>query len=454
MRTLATYLRGLDPQLPRTVWLIQAGGLVNALGNGIVFPFAVIYLHNVRGISFAQAGFALAIGGAAALLAGFLAGTLVDRVGGRNTLVFGLLLQLVAFSLFPLIRDAWHAYALFALEGVGTACFWPGQSTLLARLTPPDRRHSAYALQRVSMNLGIGLGAAVGGLIATTSDPGSFTRLFLFDAATFLVFAVLLLFGVREPAPAEAEEHEDPGSYRAVLRNRNFLALTGLNVLFVAVGYEVFALLPPFAKNYAGIDERWIGFALLPPFAKNYAGIDERWIGFIWLANTLLIVLIQLPVSKALEGRRRMAALALMSVLWAGAALIVLAGGSLLNGTSAALVFMTATMVFAVGETLQGPTQAPLVADLAPERLRGRYFAIGAMSWSAGSILGPAAGGPLLGWHPLAVWPISAGVCVLAAFGCLRLERRLPESVRRTPRPEPVAQTALTPPLDLATERL
>src|SRR4029077_103819 len=66
MRTLATYLRGLDPHLPRMVWLVQVGGVVNAFGNGIVFPFAIIYLHNVRGISFAQAGFALAIGGAGA----------------------------------------------------------------------------------------------------------------------------------------------------------------------------------------------------------------------------------------------------------------------------------------------------------------------------------------------------------------------------------------------------
>ena len=335
MRTLATYLRGLDPHLPRTVWLVQAGGVVNALGNGIVFPFAIIYLHNVRGISFAQAGFALAIGGASALAAGLIAGPLVDRIGGRNTLVFGLILQLVAFTLFPLIREPWHAYALFALDGVGTACFWPGQSTLLARLTPPDHRHSAYALQRVSMNLGIGLGAAIGGLIATTSDPSSFTRMFLLDAATFLVFATVLLVGVKEPPATEPEEHGEPGSYRAVLRDRNFLALTGLNVLFVAVGYEV--------------------FALLPPFAKNYAGVDERWIGFIWLANTLLIVLIQLPVSKALEGRRRMAALALMNVLWAVASLIVLAGGGLLNGTSAALVFMSATMVFARRRDAAGP---------------------------------------------------------------------------------------------------
>ena len=87
--------------------------------------------------------------------------------------MLGLLLQLVAFTLFPLIREPWHAYSLFALEGVGTACFWPGQSTLLSRLTPPDERHSAYALQRVSMNLGIGLGASIGGLIATTADPGA-----------------------------------------------------------------------------------------------------------------------------------------------------------------------------------------------------------------------------------------------------------------------------------------
>ena len=434
MRSLASYLRGLDPHLPRTVWVVQAGGVVNALGNGVVFPFAVIYLHNVRGISFADAGFALAIGGAAALATGLVAGTLVDRVGGRNTLVLGLLVQAVAFTLFPLIREPWHAYALFAVDGIGTACFWPGQSTLLSRLTPAEDRHAAFALQRVSMNLGIGIGGVVGGLIATTSDPGSFTRMFMLDAATFLVFAAVLA-AVREPYPDEPEAHEEEqGGYRAVLRDHNFLALTGLNVLFVAVGYEV--------------------FALLPPFAKNYAGVSERWVGFIWLANTLLIVLIQLPVSKALEGRRRMAALALMNLLWATAALLVLAGGELLNGTSAALIFMTATMVFALGETLQGPTQAPLVADLAPDHLRGRYFALGSMSWSAGSILGPAAGGALLGWHPLAVWPVAAAVCVFSAGACLALEGRLPARVRRTPKPEPVAQTPLAPPLDLAAERL
>jgi predicted MFS family arabinose efflux permease len=429
------YLRRLDPRLPRTVWLVQGGGVVNSFGNGMAFPFIVIYLHNVRGISFAAAGLALALGGVAALVAGIGSGTLVDRIGGRNTLLLGLVLQSAAFALFPLIRQPWHAVALLSLEGAGTACFWPGQSTLLSRLAPADARSSAFSVQRITMNVGLGLGALTGGLIASTGDPGSFTTLFLLDAATFFVF-VGVLSTVREPAPSEEERDLGAGEgYRAVLRDRNFLGLLGLNVLFVAVGYEV--------------------FALLPPFAKNYAGVSERWVGLIWLANTLAVVLLQLPVAKALEGRRRMLALALMNAIWAVASLVVLAAGGLLSGTSAALVLVAAGIIFGAGETLQAPTQPPLVADLAPDRLRGRYFALGSMSWSVGGIVGPAVGGALLGWHPLAVWPSAAAVCVVAIAGCLLLERNLPEAVRRTPRREPCApMTPLEPPLDLAPERL
>ena len=56
------------------------------------------------------------------------------------------------------------------------------------------------------------------------------------------------------------------------------------------------------------------------------------------------------------------------------------------------------------------------------------------MSWSLGSVLGPAIGGPLLGWKPDAVWPLAAGVCLLSAVACRRIEHLLPEHVRRTPR--------------------
>ena len=98
--------------------------------------FIVIYLHNVRGISFAEAGLALAFGGVAALGTGWVAGSTVDRIGGATRFCSDRCCRPWP-SRSSADPEPWHAFALLALEGAGTACSWPGQSTLLARLTPP-----------------------------------------------------------------------------------------------------------------------------------------------------------------------------------------------------------------------------------------------------------------------------------------------------------------------------
>ena len=48
--------RRLLPPLSRPLSLLEAGGLVNAVGDGLVLPFLVIYLHNVRGIGLGTPG--------------------------------------------------------------------------------------------------------------------------------------------------------------------------------------------------------------------------------------------------------------------------------------------------------------------------------------------------------------------------------------------------------------
>src|SRR5436305_4189371 len=203
------WLRSLDPQLPREVWLLQLGGVANSFGNGLVLPFLVIYLHDVRGFGLGVSGVVVAVSAAAQLTAGLVAGPLVDRLGPRRVLGAGLVMQALGFGLFPLVRSPWHAFALIAIEGAGSAGFWPSQSTLIARLTPPARRHAAYAQQRVTMNLGIGLGGLAGGLIATVSDPRTFTVLFLVDAATFFAYLVVLAF-VDDPGVAPEERTDEP----------------------------------------------------------------------------------------------------------------------------------------------------------------------------------------------------------------------------------------------------
>ena len=54
---------------------------MNSFGNGIVLPFLVIYLHDVRGFGLGISGLVVAVSAAAQLTAGLVAGPLVDRLG-------------------------------------------------------------------------------------------------------------------------------------------------------------------------------------------------------------------------------------------------------------------------------------------------------------------------------------------------------------------------------------
>jgi MFS family permease len=407
-------LARLDPDLPRPVWLLQVGGLLNFFGNGIVFPFLVIYLHDVRGFSLSTAGLVVAVSSAAQLTAGVAAGPIIDRAGPRLTLTVGLVMQAIGFGLFPLVRQPWHAFVLIAIEGAGSAGFWPSQSTLMSRLVGDARRHAAFALQRATMNLGIGLGGVVGGLIASVERPASFTVLFAIDAVTFLGYIGAVAF--IPDGPSERTEDSAPSTYAAVLRHRTFMALWTLNFVFVAAGIAM--------------------FNLLPPFVRDHAGVSEREIGFFFLVNTLVIVLVQLPLAHWIEGRRRMRALALMPVMFAVSWLIVDGAGYWLTATTAFLVLLVAAVILGVAECFHGPAHIALVADIGPPHLRGRYFAVHSLSWGLAGTVGPAVGGWILDRKPFALWPLAAAVCLVAAGVALTLDRLLPERLRRVPRAE------------------
>jgi MFS family permease len=404
------YVKSLDPHLPRDVYVLEAGALVNAFGNGVVLPFLLIYLHNVRGIPFGLAGLAAAEQSAAALASGFVAGTLSDRVGPRRVLFGALSVMTVAFALMPAIHTAWHAFAVYGLWGLGSGSFWPAQSALLAGLTPAQRRAPAYALQRLAMNLGVALGGVVAGLIASVRHPDSFTTLFVIDCATFVAYMVVLA-RVRSP---ELHEERLGGSWRAVARDRVFTVFTVLNAAFMAAAIALMV-------------------ELLPAFAKNVTRVDERQVGIVFALDAVGVALFQLPVVKLAEGRSRMRGLALMGTLWALSLLAVWGAGEWARATAAFAVLAGAMFVFAIGECLHGAIHAPLTVDLAPPQLVGRYVAAASLSWQVGWIVGPAGGGFLLQHAPLVLWPVAAGVNVACAAAALVLERRLPERVRITP---------------------
>jgi MFS family permease len=412
------FLSSLNPRLPRQVQLLQLGGLMNAFGNGLVVPFLLIYLHNERGISLGIAGLVLATNAGVSLIAGPVGGALVDRVGGKAMLTAALGFLTLGFLLYAFVESPWHGFLASSVTGIGNGFFWPAQSTLLAGLTTRAQRSATFAMQRVVMNLGIGLGGVAGGFIASES----FRALFVLDALTFVAYAAVLTVFVHDPARRE-ERTERPGRYATVFRHKIFVALMGLNALYIGAGMAQLEILPAFAKNEAGVSERGIG-----------------WLFFI---NTIVIVVLQLPTTRLAEGRRRIPLLALLGAVSAAAWLLVPASSLWASGTAAFGVLALAVSIFALGECLHGAVQPTLVVDLADPRLLGRYMAISALSWQVGFMIGPAVGGALLAASPSGLWLVMASVLLLTGLASLPLERRLPEALRRVPRgrrsEEPVA---------------
>ncbi len=410
---MLAFLRSLNPRLPRSVQVLQLGGLANAFGNGVVFPFTFIYLHNVRGIPLGTAGLVLGTNAAVSLVAGPVGGVLVDRVGGKRTLALALGFLTLGYGGYALVHHPWQGFAVASITGIGNGAFWPAQSTLIAELVPSEKRTPAFAMQRVVVNLGIGLGALAGGLIASTSHPRSFELLFLLDGLTFVVYFAVLWTLVPDRGRDARDETAPAGGYLTVLRNRPFLGVIGINTVFIFAGF-------------AGLD-------LLPVYAKNHAGVGERAIGLVFLTNTLVIVLLQLPIARLAGGHRRMRALALLGLVWALAWGLVPIAGLWLVGVAATALLAVAASVFAVGECLHGSVQAPLVVDLAEPSLLGRYMALSALSWQLGFTLGPAAGGFAIAASPHGTWLAAAAICVVNGAAALALERRLPVPTRRTP---------------------
>src|SRR5919206_3788291 len=129
---------------------------------------------------------------------------------------------------------------------------------------------------------------------------------------------------------------------------------------------------------------------------------------------------------------RRTHALAATSAIFAIGLLAVLLATQTRSTLAATAVLAGVAIVIAIAECGQFIVLGPLVADLAPPHLLGRYMSLYQLSFMAGVALGPAVGGALLGTSPYAIWWSGAVALALTGAGFLRLGDRIPDPVSPT----------------------
>jgi MFS family permease len=422
---VSRFVAGWRTGLSRPVLVLQAGNALNYFGYGLIVPFEIIYLHQIRGFSTSTAGLVLAATMGTAAIVTPPTGALLDRYSAKAIVVAGSLASAVGYAGFAFVDRPWQAFACSIASGAGLGAAGTANRNLVITLVKPEQRAASFALNRVAGNFGVGSGATVAGfIVASAQRLSSFQLLYFFDAVTFAGFALIVLAVVPGARAAAVTATDADGSgYRAVARDRLFLTVIAANIVLVVVGHTFFS-------------------NILSPFAKTHTPVGPAAIGIIFFVNTSFVVIAQIPAVRVVARMRRTHGFAATSALFAVALLAVLPATLIHSELAATSLLAAVAIVFAIGECVHVLVLGPLVADMAPAHLLGRYLSLYSLTFTGSLALGPAIGGLLLQTSPDAVWWGGALAAALAGALLLRLGGRIPDPLHEAPSrltPEPEA---------------
>ena len=382
-------------RVPRTVWALGLVSLCMDLSSELVHALLPVYMTVVLGASMLAIGVVEGIAEATASIVKVFSGALSDRWRRRKPLVvFGYGLALASKPLFPLAGSVGLVLAARFMDRIGKGIRGAPRDALIADITPEGSRGAAFGLRQALDTVGAFLGplAAIGLMLLFASD----VRTVLWFAVVPAAISVIVLLGaVREPSVRSAARHPPSKASLGEFSLRFWLA--------VAIG--ALMTLARFSEAFLVIRAQGLGVAL-------------AFVPLVLVVMNLVYTAVAYPAGLAADRGHRKALLA-----WGLAALI--AADLLLAQSGSLAVFFAALVLWGLHMGLTQGLLSAMVADAAPERLRGTAFGVFHFVSGVALLAASLTAGWL--WDAFgATWTFYAG----AAFSALALAGLL--SLRRT----------------------
>lgn len=337
--------------------------LINRAGT-MVLPFLVLYLTRELGFSASRAGLALAVYGAGSIISAPIGGRLTDKIGPLPVMRASLLLGGILLLVFPFVRSFEAVIAVTLVWAIVSELFRPANLVIIADIVPPEKLKPAYALSRLSINLGMSIGPAVAGLIAAKS----FTWIFIGDAVTTLAAAAVLILtpiGVKHRRSDDTADERPSILDSLVLDDRRMVLF--MSAVFL-VGFVFFQMEGP-----------------LPLFLVHDLALSPVFYGGLFTLNTVMIVFMEVPLNAATAEWPHRRALAIGAFLFA-------VGSGVFGFASGPVLIIAGMIVWTFGEMLLFPQAAAYVAEIAPPSRRGQYMGGYALAFSLAFAVAPWAG--------------------------------------------------------------
>lgn len=391
--------------LPRAFWWLWTSTLVNRLG-GFVAPFLAMYLTVDRGYSATYAGLVGALHGLGGAVSALGAGVMTDRLGRRPTLLIAQSATAVSVAVLGFVEHPVAIAAVACFVGMATNGSRPAVQAMIADIVAPEDRVRAFSLNFWAINLGFAFSAAVAGLIA----EHGYLALFLGEAMMTLLCAVVVFVKLPESRPVREEATgagaaEPETGLGTVLRDRSFMAVVALSFLVATLIQQAFVALP---------------------VAMGESGLSSSDFGLAIAVNGVLIVAVQIPVTRFIERHREPTRLLVV------AALLIGYGFGLTAFAGSVAIYALTVCVWTTGEIINTPIQMGLVARLSPTHGRGRYQGVYVLSWSLAALVAPLTAGAVIDHYGADVlWAGCAAVGTLAAIGYASLMRAIGPGAER-----------------------
>ncbi|MEV7543147.1 MFS transporter [Streptomyces sp. NPDC089915] len=389
--------------LPRAFWWLWASTLVNRLG-AFVATFMALYLTLERGYSASFAGLVAALHGLGGVVSSLVSGVMADRLGRRPTMLVAQVSTAGSVALLGFMEHPAAIAAVAMLVGMTSNASRPAVQAMMADIVRPEDRVRAFALNYWAINLGFAVSSMAAGLVAEYSYLAGF----LGEAALTLLCAVLVFLKLPESRPEEAAGGKADAAgaggggigLGTVLRDGRFMGIVGLSFLISVI----------YTQGSVGL-----------PVAMGAAGFSPGEYGLVIAVNGVLIVALQLPVTRFIEDRDPRRLLVVSSLLVGYGFALTAFAGPLWS-------YALAVCVWTLAEIVNAPTQMSLVVRLSPVRGRGRYQGMYTMSWAVASLVAPLMSGFVIDrWGAAWLWASTGVLGTVAAGGYWFLMRGLPE---------------------------
>lgn len=388
--------------LPREFWWLWTSTLINRLG-AFVATFMALYLTLDRGYSASYAGLVAALHGLGGVVSSLGAGVMTDRLGRRPTMLIAQVSTALSVALLGFMVHPVAIAGVAFLVGMASNASRPAVQAMMADIVPAKDRVRAFSLNYWAINLGFAVSSAGAGFIAEYSYLAGFIG----EALMTLVCAVLVFMKVPESRPEKAPvvpgakaTAQDDVRLSTVLRDGRFMSVVGLSFVIALI----------FQQGYVGL-----------PVAMGADGFSASDFGTAIAVNGVLIVALQIPVTRFIQHRDPRKLLIISSLLAGyGFGLTAFAGSI--------AVYALTICVWTLAEIVNAPTQTGLVVQLSPAQGRGRYQGMYTMSWSAAALVAPLMSGFVIDrfgaeW----LWGACAVLGTVAAAGYWLLTRNLPQ---------------------------